>query len=38
MNWSEQLDRWRDQLDEHGPDPALIAASQRIGKALAGGR
>ena len=38
MNWQQQLDQWRERLDENPPDPALSAAAQRIGRTLAGGR
>lgn len=38
MTWEQQLDAWRARLDENPPDPALIAAAQRIGRTLAGGR
>ncbi len=37
MTWAEQLEQWRQHLDEHGADPALIAACARIGRTLAGG-
>lgn len=36
MTWEQQLEQWRRHLDDHVTDPALIAAAQRIGKALAG--
>ena len=35
--WQEQLDAWGDWLDQHGDDPALLAACQRIGRLLAEG-
>lgn len=37
MTWAEQLQQWRRRLDENPPDPALIAAAQRVGRLLAGG-
>lgn len=36
MTWEEQLDEFRQRLD-NGEDPELIAAAARIGRLLAGG-
>ena len=35
--WEQQLQQWREHLDEHTADPELIAACRRIGHHLGGG-
>lgn len=33
-NWKMQLADWQTWLDEHGNDPALVAACHRLGRRL----